>query len=239
MPYKRLQNRILAIYIAFIAIIAIAIISNIAPAFTRGFTDGMNTGGEIAANWASGAHRSTYMLTDIPILQPNRTLQLEHLTLAPGDTVKAGIERLNLLVEQDIDDQATIASIAFSVLGNSPWIYLLVMLRLAACVAIIVLLGIILHSLRRSVREGEVFPQKNIRRTRIIGLLLILMEFCGTIPTWCMNRKAAEILASSELTVDTSFPISYWNLLTGLLVLFIAEIFAIGYQLSEEQKFTI
>ena len=44
---------------------------------------------------------------------------------------------------------------------------------------------------------------------------------------------------STDIIIDTSFPISYWNILIGVLVLFTAEVFAIGYRLSEEQKLTI
>ena len=54
-----------------------------------------------------------------------------------------------------------------------------------------------------------------------------------------MNGKAAELLAGTDIIIDTSFPISYWNILIGVLVLFTAEVFAIGYRLSEEQKLTI
>ena len=41
------------------------------------------------------------------------------------------------------------------------------------------------------------------------------------------------------MTVDVSFPLSYWILLMGVLMLFMAEVFAIGTRLGEEQKLTI
>ena len=54
-----------------------------------------------------------------------------------------------------------------------------------------------------------------------------------------MNRRAAVLLADSGFTVDTSFHFSYLMIIMGILILFAAEVFAIGQNLSEEQKLTI
>ena len=54
-----------------------------------------------------------------------------------------------------------------------------------------------------------------------------------------MNSRAAELLAGSEYTVDTAFHLSYSTIIIGILIIFAAEVFAIGRNLSEEQKLTI
>ena len=70
-------------------------------------------------------------------------------------------------------------------------------------------------------------------------MLTILSELCGDLSAWWMNRRAAEVLAGTGLEVDTGFAVSYGTIIMGILVLFAAEVFAIGQQLSEEQKLTI
>ncbi len=65
------------------------------------------------------------------------------------------------------------------------------------------------------------------------------MELIGNIVDWIMNRRAAVLLADSGFTVDTSFHFSYLMIIMGILILFAAEVFAIGQNLSEEQKLTI
>ena len=54
-----------------------------------------------------------------------------------------------------------------------------------------------------------------------------------------MNSRAAELLAGSGYTVDAGFHVSYAMIIMGILILFAAEVFAIGQNLSEEQKLTI
>lgn len=52
-------------------------------------------------------------------------------------------------------------------------------------------------------------------------------------------REAATLLQGSALQVDTTFPLNYWNIIVGILMLFMAEVLVVGTQLSEEQKLTI
>ena len=49
---------------------------------------------------------------------------------------------------------------------------------------------------------------------------------------------AAELLAGNGYAVDTGFHVSYSMVIMGILILFAAEVFAIGQNLSEEQKLT-
>ena len=48
-----------------------------------------------------------------------------------------------------------------------------------------------------------------------------------------------KILEGSSLAVNTAFTLNYWNVLIAILVIFTAEVFAIGSKLGEEQKLTI
>ena len=63
--------------------------------------------------------------------------------------------------------------------------------------------------------------------------------FIGRRPRAEVERRAAELLAGSGYTVNTEFRISYAMIIMGILILFAAEVFAVGQNLSEEQKYTI
>ena len=74
---------------------------------------------------------------------------------------------------------------------------------------------------------------------RAIGGLAIATELLNDLANRAMNLRAAELLAGSGYTVDTAFHVSYSTIVMGLLIVFAAEVFAIGQNLSEEQKLTI
>ena len=119
------------------------------------------------------------------------------------------------------------------------WIYAFALLIPLFLLAIIVLMVMIIHSLRRSIREERTLDRRNVWYLRLIGLLTILTELINGLLSRAMNLRAAELLADSGLTVDTSLDLSYTTIIMGLLILFSAEVFAIGQNLSEEQKLTI
>lgn len=236
MQHKSLQNRILISYIAFLAIVVAGVVCNIMPAASRGGAEGMELGVEIASHWQAGNSRKTFLLLDIPVVSKS---SCPLAATAPDVEVQAGVRRLDLTVRTRADEGQSLLSVLFESVGGNAWLYLFVVLRAAACIAIIVLLGRILYSLWRSARSGDVFPPQNIVRTRWIGLLLIAIEIGSACAEWYMNRTAARLLAAGDITVVETFPLSWWNLMTGMLVFLLADIFAYGYKLSEEQKFTI
>lgn len=236
---KSLKLRLLVIYITFFVVLIASVVYNFLPDFSRGTNVGTNIGHEIAQSWNARNPRATYLLMDVPTLQPEMNTPIEGVPQSDEMTVKARITRMDILVEKKAPAETSVFSLAFGVLGGSPTVYLLTILGSFSYVAIIVLMFLIIHSLRRSIRDELPLDSRNIGRTRFIGALIIFSEVCRSISLWVMNGKAAELLARTDITIDTSFPISWWNILIGVLVLFTAEVFAIGYQLSEEQKLTI
>ena len=98
---------------------------------------------------------------------------------------------------------------------------------------------VIIHSLRRSIREERPLDRRNVRYLRMIGFLTIATELLEDLLGWIMNTRAAELLAGTGYSVDTSFHVSYTLIIMGILILFAAEVFAVGQNLSEEQKLTI
>ena len=130
-------------------------------------------------------------------------------------------------------------SLAFRSIGGSGWLYALVLLGPLFYAVIIVLMFMIIHSLRRSIREERTLDRRNVWYLRSIGLLTIAAELIGSAVDWVMSRRAAELLAGNGYAVDTGFHVSYSMVIMGILILFAAEVFAIGQNLSEEQKLTI
>lgn len=233
---KSLLQRLLFIYITFFIVLIASIAHSLVPNFSKGYVAGSEMGNEIAKNWLSGTPRMIYMLGNIPVLEQQEVIAANEGALAAS--VKASVSRINLVVEQDAPG-ASVLSLAFRSLGGQIWIYALMMLGTLAYIAIIVLMFLIIHSLRRSIREECPLARRNIWLLRTIGLLTIFTELSHALIGWSMNSKAAELLAGSGYTVDTSFPLSYSTIILGILILFAAEVFAIGQNLSEEQKLTI
>ena len=233
---KSLLQRLLVIYITFFIVLLASIAHGILPNFTRGAAEGVEMGNDIAEKWKSGVPRMIYMLGDIRVTeQPEDAIEV---TSAPGVGIKTAIRKISLVVEQDAPGSSPLG-LAFRSIGGSGWLYALVMLCPILYLAIIVLMFMIIHSLRCSIREERTLDKRNVWYLRAIGMLTIATELIGDTVDWVMNSRAAELLAGSGYTVDTGFHVSYAMIIMGILILFAAEVFAIGQNLSEEQKYTI
>lgn len=233
---KSLLQRLLVIYITFFIVLVASIAHGFVPDFSKGYSEGTQIGNDIVKSWQSGTPRMIYMLENIPV----RDSEPMRLSVAGGKvrSAEARIAKLNLTVEQDAP-RASVMGLAFSSIGGTPWLYAMVMAGLLSFVAIIVLMFLIIHSLRRSIREEHTLDKRNVWLLRTIGLLTILTELLQDIVNWRMALRAADLLADSPYRVETAFQVSYPTIIMGILILFAAEVFAIGQNLSEEQKLTI
>ncbi|WP_418991173.1 DUF2975 domain-containing protein [Alistipes sp.] len=235
---KSLLQRLLVIYITFFIVLVASIAHGFLPDFSKGYSEGSQMGNDIVKSWMSGTPRRVYMLSNIAIANSPRSEIALDSVAAADRSVEARIGTLCLTVEEDAPG-ASVMGIAFGSIGGSPWLYLLTVLNVLAFAAIIVLMILIIHSLRRSIREEHTLDKRNVWMLRTIGLLTILTELFHDIVNWRMAQRAAEVLAGSGYAVETGFRISYSTVIMGILVLFAAEVFAIGQNLSEEQKLTI
>lgn len=233
---KSLLQRLLVIYITFFIVLVASIAHGFVPSFSKGYSEGTQIGNDIVKNLQSGTPRMIYMLGNVP-LRSSEPVGLENA----GEQVHSVVVRaskLNLMVEQDVPE-ASVIGLAFSSIGGSPWFYAMIMAGLLSFMAIIVLMFLIIHSLRRSIREERALDKRNVWLLRTIGLLTIFTELMQDFVNWRMARRAAELLGESSYQVETSFQITYPMIIMGILILFAAEVFAIGQNLSEEQKLTI
>lgn len=234
---KTLLHRLLVIYITFFIVLVASIAHNLLTDFSRGASDGFELGESIAEKWSSGTPRMIYVLNNIRITETPECPQTAPAG-QPGCELDVRVSKIDLHVEQDATGVSPLG-LAFRSIGGSGWIYAMVMVCPLFYLAIIVLMFMIIHSLRRSIREERTLDRRNVWYLRTIGLLTIAVELIGNIVDWIMNRRAAVLLADSGFTVDTSFHFSYLMIIMGILILFAAEVFAIGQNLSEEQKLTI
>lgn len=232
---KSLLKRLLFLYVALFLVVATGIVHSVLNDFGRGVADGMEMGARITEKLQQGTPRLIYLLGDVRILPdgasdaPIRNGAIE---------VEPVITRMNLIVDEPAEDLSPLG-IVFRSVGGSPWLYAFAMLIPLFLLAIIVLMIMIIHSLRRSIREERPLDRRNVWYLRSIGALTILTELINGLLSRAMNLRASELLAGSSLTVDTTFDLSYTTIIMGLLILFSAEVFAIGQNLSEEQRLTI
>ncbi len=235
---KPMLQRMLAIYVIFFAVLATGLAHSVWPNFSKGYDEGAVIGRDIARNWASGAPRSIFTLFEVP-LSAKTPVRLDGADSLAGIRLVPTPRRIDLAADLPADAGSSPLHLALSSIGGNPWFYLITVFRALAFVAIVVLMFLIIHSIRRSIREEHTLDRRNVWYLRAIGSLTILTELLNDVMTWRMSVRAAELLAPYGEAIDTAFHVSYANIILGILVLFTAEVCAIGQNLSEEQKFTI
>ena len=90
-----------------------------------------------------------------------------------------------------------------------------------------------------SVNRSDIFNWRNVRRLRRLGILLIVGFVCVLLPEYMAlcNLREAFALEAYDLALPDSAKVT--NLLLGLISLIVAEAFAIGLKMKEEQDLTI
>lgn len=231
---KPLLQRLLLIYITFFIALAASLLHGFLPDFSRGYREGNAVGEDIMKSWLSGTPRQIYLLGDIPV----KNEEAFDIAGDENTTVEARVTKLALTVNRSAPE-ASIAGIAFSSIGGSPWFYLASLTEVLCMAAIIVSMFLIIRSLRRSIRRELPLDRRNVALLRTIGALTIASELLRGFVDWRLTVQASRLLAGSGYDVDTTMHVTYTTLIMGILVLFAAEVFAIGQSLSEEQKLTI
>ncbi len=235
---KSLLQRLLVIYITFFTVLVVGMAHSIIPSFRQGMDAGAQLGVEMVENYSQEHPHLYYMLGNIPVTERN----LPEVAAQPQDgdcSVRVLASNISLVVEQPAGEDTSLWQIAFSSVGGSPWLYVVTMVIPLLYLAVIVLMILIINSLRCSIREERTLQYRNVWRLRAIGGLAIAAELLQGLMNWHMAHRAAELLDGSRYVVDTSLQLSYSMIIMGILVIFAAEVFAIGQNLSEEQRLTI
>jgi hypothetical protein len=96
-----------------------------------------------------------------------------------------------------------------------------------------------LRALFRTVRDGHPFVAANAARLRRIGWAMIAWQPVYALMVFGANRFAADTFVAGGLRFDTRFDMNGGAIVSGLIVLAIAEAFRIGTRLDEDQSLTI
>ncbi len=123
--------------------------------------------------------------------------------------------------------------------GKFQWCVGLQVFCVLVCVAMIVLVLMSLISFYISVRRGKVFPKKNIKWLTWAGVLMIVMSLGMDVSTALEWSIASSLLEGSTWQPMSGVPIHVTRIIFGLTIIFMAEIFAIGRDMQEEQELTI
>ena len=111
------------------------------------------------------------------------------------------------------------------------WVFCLVLVFLFVFV--------ILYSFYKSIKQGTVFQKKNIRWITLIGVFFLVMTLSIDIAKYFEHQYVLQFLEGTSVEVDGRFYINFVRILSGLLILFVAELFKIGSDIQEEQDLTI
>ena len=90
-----------------------------------------------------------------------------------------------------------------------------------------------------AVNRSDIFNWRNVRRLRRLGILLIVGFVCVLLPEYLSLCSLREVFSLEAYDLTLSDSVKVTNLLLGLISLIVAEIFAIGLKMKEEQDLTI
>ncbi len=225
---KQTLRRITLLYVIYFAVIVISLVLSFGSSFGEGFNTGYNDAHRLVESGVGqDGFRIVYNL-------PGKTSDMDFnipVYSSPDGTLTMKARPSFIDLEAVSRDGKVAGSMSYTVIFG-----ILAMLTYAA---IFVILFLILRSLRRSIRGGDMFDKSNIARTRLTGILLICASLLLSITSWIESREAAPYFEGSTLAVNTSFPFNFTEIIIGVLIFVVAEVFAIGYSVSEEQKLTI
>lgn len=238
---KSLRRHLLFIYIGYFVALAIGFVHSFVPNVSSSWNAGWNAASEdIQMQEKHGIDQRTYFLTarlkESPQAAPLQANVQDTIETRYASVVaEAEYTSVNLYVKTSEDSDPELVSH----LNKANYSLLLFIPALLAKLSILILVALIINILRKSVRDEQLLPKRIIVYTRIVAVLLILSEIFTALGTYIYHHAAQMLLEGSALQVDSVFPLNYWNIFMAILVLFSAEVFSIGSQLSEEQKLTI
>ena len=106
-------------------------------------------------------------------------------------------------------------------------------------IIIIMFLYKLFARLKRAIQLEQIFYMPLIKALRILGLLLIVENILELMLIWTNGRCAIEMLAIDGFECETILSLDVILGIFGISLLFIAQVFKVGYKIQEEQKLTI
>jgi hypothetical protein len=96
-----------------------------------------------------------------------------------------------------------------------------------------------LRTVFRTLRDGHPFMPANAWRIRRVGYAVILIEIGRTAAVYFENSYVMTHFSAAGVRFDATPDLNLFAIVYGLIILVIAQVFATGAQLDEEQSLTI
>ncbi len=114
----------------------------------------------------------------------------------------------------------------------------LILYILSLIIGLIVLIAFI--KFVYNINKGHIFEHKNVRLLRLVGILLIIMALCSTLSGLIDDHTLSHVgLELKGYSVSTYWTIPWSTVIIGLASLLMAQVWARGIDLKEEQALTI
>ena len=120
-------------------------------------------------------------------------------------------------------------------------LYVLIALSIVASLGVVLFILRVLKRIVATLGTSDVFSMTNVVRIRLLGGLLIGIEFIKPLVWWLIRSDVLAILDRHHINYSSEqigFGVSTLTF-AGLLLIGLAEVFRSGYQLKEESELTI
>lgn len=220
---QKIIRRINLLYIFFFSIVLGYCIYEVSShEFQAGFKEGLLAG----KNSCKEPLFKTYTVFDVPL---KREAGVYNTLIREDDNLQLNARVTN--IDLKIEGEKVFRE---NLLGSFLWR----ILSFFCYIAIFIIVIIMLILLRTSLRTGNIFDRLHISFVRSIGILLIIGSFLNDLARYLEIHRVSELLQGTLWQTSLNV-FSFRDILIGVLILVIAEIFAIGYDISEDQKLTI
>ena len=96
-----------------------------------------------------------------------------------------------------------------------------------------------LRAVMKTLIFGSPFVPENATRIRFVALAILAGELARSAVVFAENHYAASHVAIAGVTFDAWPRLNFSGLISGLIILVIAEVFRVGTRLDEEQSLTV
>ncbi len=90
-----------------------------------------------------------------------------------------------------------------------------------------------------AINKSDIFNWKNVRRLRLLGFALLVSFLCDALRNYLTINGLSDVVSLSGYAISYSQVVDTVNCLLGICALIVAEVFAIGLRMKEEQELTI
>ena len=90
-----------------------------------------------------------------------------------------------------------------------------------------------------SINKSDIFNWKNVHRLRLLGAALIISFCTALLPAYLTFRSVGNVFSVHGYELHLSDTVNTTTLVLGISTLIVAEVFAIGLKMKEEQDLTI